>query len=65
MKLKQCISLLRLLLAVAAFGWGISILGVFLPWSVAREALIGLGAIDIPLTRCLIIGYEWLLEDFS
>jgi hypothetical protein len=53
MKLEQRIRLLRLFLAVAAFGWGISILGVFLPWSSAREALIGLGATDIPLDPML------------
>jgi hypothetical protein len=48
MKIEKRIRLLRLFLAVAAFGWGISIMGVFLPWDIAREALIGLGAIDIP-----------------
>ena len=40
--------LLKLLLAVAVFGWGISILGVVLPWSVATTGLSGLGAGPIP-----------------
>ena len=53
MKLEQRIRLLRLLLAIGALGWGISIVGVFLPWSIAREALIGLGAIDIPFDPML------------
>lgn len=40
--------LLKLILAVAAFGWGISFLGVLLPWSVATAGLSGLGAGPIP-----------------
>jgi hypothetical protein len=36
--------LLKLILLVAAFGWGISILGVILPWSMATAGLNGLGA---------------------
>ncbi len=40
--------LLRLILGVAAFGWGISILGVILPWSVATAGLQGLGAGPFP-----------------
>jgi hypothetical protein len=36
--------LLRLFLGFAAFAWGISIVGVFLSWSAALEALQGLGA---------------------
>jgi hypothetical protein len=40
--------LLKLILLVAAFGWGISILGVILPWSVATAGLYGLGAGEIP-----------------
>ena len=40
--------LLNLLLAVAALGWGIAILGVLLPWSVATAGLNGLGAGQIP-----------------
>lgn len=35
---------LRLFLAFAAFAWGISVVGVFLSWSAAEEALRGLGA---------------------
>ncbi len=40
--------LLRLILLVAAFGWGISILGVILPWPTATAGLNGLGAGPIP-----------------
>lgn len=40
--------LLKLILLVAAFGWGISILGVLLPWSLATAGLSGLGAGNIP-----------------
>lgn len=40
--------LLRLLLFVAAFAWGVSIIGVFLPWDLAVTALRGLGAGPIP-----------------
>jgi len=36
--------LLRLFLGFAAFAWGISVVGVFLPWPAAEEALRGLGA---------------------
>jgi hypothetical protein len=44
MKLK----LLQIFLVLAAFGWGISIVGVFLPWDLAVEQLKGLGMGDIP-----------------
>ena len=40
--------LLKLILVMAALGWGISILGVFLPWHVAISGLRGLGAGDVP-----------------
>ena len=36
--------LLRIFLGFAAFAWGISIVGVFLSWPAAVEALRGLGA---------------------
>jgi hypothetical protein len=38
----------KIILMVAAFGWGISFLGILLPWSVATESLNGLGAGTIP-----------------
>jgi len=38
----------KIILMTAAFGWGISFLGVFLPWSVAVAGLNGLGAGTIP-----------------
>lgn len=47
-KSKMYSRLLKLILFVAAFGWGISILGIVLPWSVATAGLSGLGAGDIP-----------------
>ncbi len=40
--------ILRVLLLSAAFGWGISILGVFMPWEWAAGQLEGLGAVDLP-----------------
>ena len=42
------IRLHRLLLFVAAFGWGVSVLGTFGPWPAAECALQGLGAGPIP-----------------
>ncbi len=38
----------KIILAVAALGWGIAFLGIVLPWSVAVSALNGLGAGAIP-----------------
>ena len=38
------VRLLRLLLGFAAIAWGVSVVGVFLSWSSAEQALIGLGA---------------------
>lgn len=40
--------LLKLILLIAAFGWGISILGIFLPWSTVTTGLSGLGAGPLP-----------------
>jgi hypothetical protein len=45
--------LLRLFLGFAAFVWGISVVGVFLSWSAAVEALRGLGAQPIAYDRML------------
>jgi len=45
--------LLRAFLGFAAFAWGISIVGVFLSWSAADEALQGLGAQPIGYDRML------------
>jgi hypothetical protein len=45
--------LLRLFLAFAAFAWGISVVGVFLSWSAAVDALQGLGAQSIAYDRML------------
>jgi len=44
----MCQRLLKLILLAAAFGWGVSILGVLLPWSAATAGLSGLGAGPIP-----------------
>ncbi len=49
--------LLRLLLGFAAFAWGISVVGVFLSWSAAVNALQGLGAQPIAYDRTLD---DWL-----
>ena len=43
MKSNLRVSLLRLLLAGAGAGWAISVIGVFLPWSVATEWLEQMG----------------------
>jgi nitrogen fixation protein len=45
--------LLRLFLGFAAFAWGISVVGVFLSWSAATQALQGLGAQPIAYDRML------------
>ena len=44
MKLK----LLRIFLLVAAFGWGISVFGIFMSWPWMMGQLQGLGAGDVP-----------------
>jgi hypothetical protein len=45
--------LLRLCLGFAAFAWGISVVGVFMSWSAAANALQGLGAQPIAYDRML------------
>lgn len=40
--------LLKLILMVAALGWGISVVGVLLPWPVAENCLRGLGVGPLP-----------------
>jgi hypothetical protein len=40
--------LLRLFLFCSALTWGVSVYGVFAPWSAAVEALQGLGAKEVP-----------------
>lgn len=45
--------LLRIFLGCAALAWGVSIIGVFLTWSTAVEALQGLGARNISYDRML------------
>lgn len=45
--------LLRLFLGLAACAWGISVVGVFLSWPVAMQALEGLGAPPIAYDRML------------
>jgi hypothetical protein len=45
--------LLRVFLGFAAFAWGISVVGVFMSWSAAADALQGLGAQPIAYDRML------------
>jgi len=45
--------ILRLFLGFAAFAWGVSVMGVFVSWSAAVEALRGLGAQPIGYDRIL------------
>jgi hypothetical protein len=45
--------LLRVFLGFAGFAWGISVVGVFLSWSAAADALQGLGAQPIAYDRML------------
>jgi hypothetical protein len=45
--------LLRLFLGFAAFAWGVSVVGVFLSWAAAAQALEGLGAQPIAYDRML------------
>lgn len=40
--------LLKLILAVGALGWGVSVFGVLLPWPVAEDCLRGLGVGPLP-----------------
>jgi hypothetical protein len=49
--------LLRLFLGFAAFAWGVSVVGVFLSWNAAAQALEGLGA--RPLAHDPMLDY-WL-----
>jgi hypothetical protein len=45
--------LLRLLLGAAAFGWIVTLVGVFMSWSAAMRLLHGLGAHPIPYDAML------------
>lgn len=45
--------LLRLFLGFSAFAWGVSVVGVFVSWSAATDALQGLGAQPIAYDRML------------
>jgi hypothetical protein len=45
--------LLRLFLGFSAFAWGVSVVGVFVSWSAAADALQGLGAQPIAYDRML------------
>jgi hypothetical protein len=45
--------LLRIFLGFAAFAWGISVVGVFMSWSSATDALRGLGAQPIAYDKML------------
>lgn len=45
--------LLRLFLGFAALAWGVSVLGVFLPWPAAGQALQWLGAKPVAYDRML------------
>ena len=56
-KAKRILTLLRILLLAGAFGWGISVFGVFLPWATIISQLEGLGAQNI--TRDPMLNY-WL-----
>ncbi len=47
MNIKIYQNILKVVLLSAAIGWGISAVGIFLPWSVARNQLYSLGC-DIP-----------------
>lgn len=47
-KEKHILAILRILLLAGAFGWGISVFGVFLPWVTVISQLEGLGAQNIP-----------------
>jgi hypothetical protein len=43
-KAKRILVLLRIFLLAGGFGWGISLFGVFMPWTVVVSQLEGLGA---------------------
>lgn len=45
---QQLSTICRMVLLAAAFGWGISILCVFLPWSITVIGLEGLGSGPVP-----------------
>ena len=45
---KKVLMILRIFLFCAGFGWFISVLGVFMPWSFVAEQLQGLGAENLP-----------------
>jgi hypothetical protein len=47
------VSLLRIMLLSAAFGWGISVFGVILPWPLVSAQLASLGAGEIVETPML------------
>lgn len=47
MKLEP-ITILRIFLVCAGFGWFISVFGIFMPWSFVADQLEGLGAHNLP-----------------
>jgi len=48
------VRILRVLLGAAAFGWGVGFLGIVLPWSVVKPALLSMGAAEIPDDAMLV-----------
>lgn len=48
MKSQKELTILRILLACAGFGWFISVAGVFMPWSFVTDQLQSLGAQALP-----------------
>jgi hypothetical protein len=51
---KNLLTLLRVFLVTAAFGWGISVGGVFMPWSIVSAQLQAMGARNIPSDPMII-----------
>ncbi len=44
----KLVTILRVMLLSAGFGWGISAFGIFMPWSEVSRELVGLGAGELP-----------------
>jgi hypothetical protein len=56
---------LRALLFAGAFGWGVSILGIFLPWDLVLKGLYGLGAENIAPNPMLDYWFRMATGAFS
>ena len=61
----KLLTILRLLLCIAAIGWGISAYGIFMPWPAVLAQLQSLGAKNIPSDPMLIYWFRMTAAAFT